>query len=47
MVSKYGQHQHDNLYPKDLLKRAVVDERLYYEAGALTQVIKAFVVSVV
>ncbi|CAD7013312.1 unnamed protein product [Ceratitis capitata] len=43
MVNQYGQSQHEHLYPKDFLKRAVVDERLYYEDGVLFQVIKDFV----
>ncbi|XP_005190027.2 glutathione S-transferase 1 [Musca domestica] len=35
LVSKYGKD--DSLYPKDLLKRAVVDQRMYFEAGVLFQ----------
>ncbi|KAH8297206.1 hypothetical protein KR044_006694, partial [Drosophila immigrans] len=31
LVSKYGKD--DSLYPKDLLKRAVVDQRLHFESG--------------
>ncbi|KAH8331536.1 hypothetical protein KR074_005411 [Drosophila pseudoananassae] len=33
LVSKYGES--DSLYPKDLLQRAVVDQRLYFESGVL------------
>ncbi|XP_017087006.2 glutathione S-transferase 1-like [Drosophila bipectinata] len=33
LVSKYGKT--DALYPKDLLQRAVVDQRLYFESGVL------------
>jgi len=32
-VSKYGQS--DTLYPKDLLQRAVVDQRLHFESGVV------------
>ncbi|XP_053964172.1 glutathione S-transferase 1-like [Anastrepha ludens] len=43
MVNQYGQSQHKHLYPKDFIKRAIVDERLYYENGVLFHVIKDFV----
>ncbi|KAM8712806.1 hypothetical protein ACLKA7_013178 [Drosophila subpalustris] len=33
LVSKYAKD--DSLYPKDLLKRAVVDQRLYFESGVV------------
>ncbi|KAH8279137.1 hypothetical protein KR026_002171, partial [Drosophila bipectinata] len=33
LVSKYGKS--DALYPKDLLQRAVVDQRLHFESGVL------------
>lgn len=33
LVSKYGKD--DALYPKDLLKRAVVDQRLHFESGVV------------
>ncbi|KAJ3663885.1 hypothetical protein Zmor_008105 [Zophobas morio] len=33
LVSKYGKE--DSLYPKDLRKRAVVDQRLHFENGVL------------
>lgn len=33
LVSKYGQS--DTLYPKDLLQRAVVDQRLHFESGVV------------
>lgn len=35
LVSKYGKE--DSLYPKDLLKRAVVDQRLHFESGVIFQ----------
>ncbi|XP_062129508.1 glutathione S-transferase 1-like [Drosophila sulfurigaster albostrigata] len=33
LVSKYGKD--DSLYPKDLLKRAIVNQRLYFESGVV------------
>ncbi|XP_011182209.2 glutathione S-transferase 1-like [Zeugodacus cucurbitae] len=33
LASKYGKD--DSLYPKDLLKRAVVDHRLYFDTGVV------------
>lgn len=33
LVSKYGKD--DSLYPRDLLKRAVVDQRLHFDSGVL------------
>ncbi|XP_065369625.1 glutathione S-transferase 1-like [Calliphora vicina] len=33
LVSKYGKD--DTLYPKDLLKRALVDQRLHFESGVV------------
>ncbi|KAH8297207.1 hypothetical protein KR044_006693 [Drosophila immigrans] len=33
LVSKYGKD--DSLYPKDPLKRAIVDQRLYFESGVV------------
>ncbi|KAH8320736.1 hypothetical protein KR067_008139 [Drosophila pandora] len=33
LVSKYGKT--DSLYPKDLLQRAVVDQRLHFESGVV------------
>ncbi|KAM7341648.1 glutathione S-transferase 1-like [Cochliomyia hominivorax] len=35
LVSKY--EKNDSLYPKDLLKRAVVDQRLHFESGVMFQ----------
>ncbi|KAM7344567.1 glutathione S-transferase 1-like [Cochliomyia hominivorax] len=35
LVSKYGKD--DSLYPKDLLKRARVDQRLHFESGVVFQ----------
>ncbi|KAJ8927876.1 hypothetical protein NQ314_019620 [Rhamnusium bicolor] len=33
LVGKYGKN--DSLYPKDLQKRAVIDQRLYFDVGIL------------
>lgn len=33
LVSKYGKD--DSLYPKDLVKRALVDNRMYFESGVV------------
>ncbi|XP_053963032.1 glutathione S-transferase 1 [Anastrepha ludens] len=41
MVSKYGNN--DDLYPKDLKRRARVDHMLHFENGVLFQVIKDMV----
>ncbi|XP_025833960.1 uncharacterized protein LOC108742618 [Agrilus planipennis] len=35
LVKKYGKN--DSLYPKDLKKKAVVDQRLYFDSGTLVQ----------
>ncbi|XP_065367941.1 glutathione S-transferase 1-like [Calliphora vicina] len=35
LVSKYGKD--DSLYPKDFLKRALVDQRLHFESGVMFQ----------
>lgn len=35
MVDKYAKN--DSLYPKDLQKRAIVDQRLYFDMGTLFQ----------
>ncbi|XP_033155476.1 glutathione S-transferase 1-1-like [Drosophila mauritiana] len=34
LVSKYGRN--DSLYPKDLKKRAIVDQRLHYDSSVVT-----------
>uniref|UniRef100_A0A1A9VHV3 Glutathione S-transferase 1-like n=1 Tax=Glossina austeni TaxID=7395 RepID=A0A1A9VHV3_GLOAU len=34
LVNKYGK-ENDSLYPKDLLKRAIVDQRLHLESGVI------------
>ncbi|EDW91641.1 glutathione S-transferase 1 [Drosophila yakuba] len=34
LVSKYGRN--DSLYPKDLKKRAIVDQRLHYDSSVIT-----------
>ncbi|KAF5279723.1 hypothetical protein FQA39_LY05413 [Lamprigera yunnana] len=39
LVGKYGKD--DSLYPKDLHQRAVVDQRMYYDAGVMFPVIKS------
>ncbi|XP_020814563.1 glutathione S-transferase 1 [Drosophila serrata] len=41
IVAKYAQN--DNLYPKDLKRRAHIDHRMHYETGVLFQVIKDIV----
>ncbi|XP_036331250.1 glutathione S-transferase 1-like [Rhagoletis pomonella] len=33
LASKYGKN--DSLYPKDLVKRSIVDQRLYYDTGVI------------
>ncbi|EEZ98835.1 Glutathione S-transferase D2-like Protein [Tribolium castaneum] len=44
LVSKYAKN--DALYPKDLKKRAVVDQRLHFESGFVTPRLKAVVLPV-
>ncbi|XP_017079256.1 glutathione S-transferase 1-like [Drosophila eugracilis] len=39
LVSKYGKD--DSLYPKDLQKRAIVDQRLHYDSSVVTSTGKA------
>ncbi|KAJ8924954.1 hypothetical protein NQ315_001119 [Exocentrus adspersus] len=39
LVGKYGKD--DSLYPKDLQRRAVVDQRMYFEAGILFNRLRA------
>ncbi|KAH8272928.1 hypothetical protein KR018_011015, partial [Drosophila ironensis] len=39
LVSKYGKD--DSLYPKDLQKRAIVDQRLHYDSSVITSTGKA------
>lgn len=43
LVGKYGND--DSLYPKDLEKRAVVDQRLHFDSGILFPRLAAIVVS--
>ncbi|KAJ9583905.1 hypothetical protein L9F63_021753, partial [Diploptera punctata] len=40
LVNKYGKD--DSLYPKDPQKRAIVDQRLYFDLGTLYPVLRAY-----
>nr|XP_016940475.1 glutathione S-transferase 1-like [Drosophila suzukii] len=42
LVSKYGKD--DSLYPKDLQKRAIVDQRLHYDSSVITSTGKSILV---
>jgi glutathione S-transferase len=42
LVQQYGND--DSLYPKDPTKRAVVDQRLYFDAGTLSKRISDYMV---
>lgn len=44
LVGQYGKD--DSLYPKDLKKRAIVDQRLYFECGNIFQNGKRIAVSI-
>lgn len=43
LATTYGKN--DNLYPKDAQKRAVVDQRLYFDCGTLYPRLRAMCVS--
>ncbi|KAF2901364.1 hypothetical protein ILUMI_04822 [Ignelater luminosus] len=43
LVRKYGKD--DSLYPKDFLKRAIVDQRLHFDSGVLFPLLKIIDVS--
>jgi hypothetical protein len=43
LISKYGKD--DSLYPKDLQKRAVVDQRLHFDSSILFPRLRDIVVS--
>lgn len=43
LVGKYGKD--DSLYPKDLQKRALVDQRLHFESGIIFACVRSIVVS--
>lgn len=45
LVDKYGND--DTLYPKDLKKRTLINQRLYYDASSLYALIRAICVSTV
>ncbi|XP_045467040.1 glutathione S-transferase 1-like [Harmonia axyridis] len=38
LVGKYGEH--DSFYPKDIEKRAVVDQRLHFDSGLISHILK-------
>lgn len=44
LVEKYGNDE--SLYPKDLQKRAVVDQRMHFDSGVLFPRLGAIVVSI-
>lgn len=44
LIGKYGKD--DSLYPKDLYKRALVDQRLHFDSGVLFVRLRAIVVSI-
>ncbi|KAL3274972.1 hypothetical protein HHI36_019747 [Cryptolaemus montrouzieri] len=41
LVSKYGRG--DSLYPRDLKKRAIVDQRLHFDTGSLFSYLRLFI----
>ncbi|KAH8320739.1 hypothetical protein KR067_008166 [Drosophila pandora] len=41
LVSKYGKD--DSLYPKDLQKKAIVDQRLHYDSSVVTSTARAII----
>lgn len=43
LVGKYGKD--DSLYPRDLHKRAIIDQRLHFDSGILFPRLGAIVVS--
>lgn len=43
LVDKYGNN--DSLYPKNLVKRAIVNQRLHFDSGVLEARLRAIVVS--
>lgn len=44
LVGKYGKD--DSLYPKDLQKRAIIDQRLHFDSGILFPRLAAIIVSI-
>lgn len=44
LIQKYGKD--DSLYPKDLQKRAVIDQRLHFDSGTLFPRAVAIIVSI-
>ncbi|XP_067630806.1 glutathione S-transferase 1-like [Eurosta solidaginis] len=47
MTNQYGQNQHEHLYPKNFIQRAIVDERLYFNNGVLAVARKDFITCIV
>lgn len=46
LVQKYGSEVKQNLYPKDLLERSLIDQRLYFDLGVLFVRMKAVTVCI-
>lgn len=46
IFDKYAKPEHQNFYPRDLRKRAIVDRLLYYDATAFYPSVLAIIVSI-